>query len=350
MKPQSETKKRKEREACSSPKSPVKKSKLLTDAPSSSTQGRETMSSKISNTGCNSGKLSIKSFSSTTAKSFFSDVVKKSIIPQRNLDVPDFSKKTNLLPILHSKKLFKYVIPAGSYVKKVVQEFFYNLFESCVTDDVPSYHKVFVRGKLYDFSPSVINNFLGTTPNPAISPFAEETVWNELTNGLRDYQHGKSKVPSSVLKSLYALLLKTAAFHWLPTTHTNIVPLCMANLIYKIKNNAPFDLVAGASSTPTQNPTSVNYQLSFLDNEIKALQMDADYHNEIAQKATERRIMLIHIANNLIQTRGARRQGESLTKQRTVADTEENSQEDSEKEFQSSLAASEEDTQESARK
>ncbi|VFQ76159.1 unnamed protein product [Cuscuta campestris] len=281
----------------------------------------------------------------------------KLIILQRNLDVLDFSKKTNLLPILHSNKLFKSVTLPGSFVKQVIQEFYSNLSESCVDVDDPSYHKVFVRGRLYDFSPCVINNFLGTTSNPAITPIAEETVWNDLTNGLRDYLHGKTKVPSSVLKSSYALLLRIAAFHWLPTTHTNTVPLCMATLLYKIKNHAPLDLGrtvfdqvdsrhleeshfndmvdTEASGGTAQDPFSVEIQLSFLDKEIKALQMDVDYHQEIAQRSTERRNMLIHIAHTLRQTRGAQRQGESLTKHRAAAarlDSEKESLGDSEEE------------------
>ncbi|VFQ67137.1 unnamed protein product [Cuscuta campestris] len=381
-------------------------------------QGREIRSSKATKPGNNTGKPSVKLFTSLTTKAFFTDIVKKSIIMQRNLDVPDFSKKTNFLPILHSKKLFKSVTLPGSFVKRVIQEFYSNLSESCVDVDDPSYHKVFVQGKLYDFSPAVINNFLGTPSNPAITPIAEETVWNDLTNGLRDYQHGKTKVPSSVLKSSYALLLRIAAFHWLPTTHTNTVPLCMATLLYRIKNHAPLDLgrtvydqvmtfaaakfkknknglpypllvysilrdqgfekeeneeeepilsllqvdsrhLEGshfndmvdtrASGGTAQDPFSVDLQLSFLDKEIKALQMDADYHQEIAQRSTERRNMLIHIAHTLRQTRGAQRQGESLTKHRAAAarpDSEEESLGDSEEESLSS--ESEGATQDSA--
>ncbi|VFQ80922.1 unnamed protein product [Cuscuta campestris] len=243
MKPQSESKKRKESEVCPSPKPPVKRTKSTPDFPSSSRQGRETRSSKNSQPSCTPGKQSVKLFPSIVAKSHFSDVVKKSIIPQRNLDVSDFSKKTNLLPTLKSNKLLKFVTLPGSHVKKVIHEFYCNLSESCVTKYDPSYHKVFFRGKLYDFSPSVINSFLGTDPNPVSTPIDEETVWSDdLTNGLRDYQHGKSKVPSSVLKISYALLLRIAAFHWMPTTHTNTVPLCIATLIYRIKKNVPFDL------------------------------------------------------------------------------------------------------------
>ncbi|VFQ80717.1 unnamed protein product [Cuscuta campestris] len=409
MKPQSEPKKRKESEICPSPKLPVKRRKSTPDAPPSSR--RETRSSKNSPSSCTPGKQSVKLFPSSVATSLFLDIVKKSIIPQRNLDVSDLRKKTNLLPTLRSNKLLKSVTLPGSYVKKVIQEFYCNLTESCVTEDDTSYQKVFVRGKLYDFSPSVINSFLGTDPNPVITPIDEETVWRDLTNGLKDYQHRKSKVPSSVLKSSYALLLRIAAFHWMPTTHTNNVPLCIATLIYRIKNNVPFDLgrvvfdqvmafaaekykknknglpypllvysilkdqgfektedeeeeiippllqvdarhlegshfndmaAAGTSSAETPNLASVDYQLSFLEKEIKSLQMDADYHHEIAKRSTERMNVLIQIAHNLRQTKSAQSKGERLAKQKAVAGhscTDEDVQEDSAEEISSSESA-----------
>ncbi|VFQ73737.1 unnamed protein product [Cuscuta campestris] len=322
-------KKRKEREVRPSPSPPVKKSKFPTDAPTSSTKGRETRSTKGSKTVCDSGKLFVKLFQSTVAKSFFPDVVKKSIIPQRNLDVPDFNKKTNLLPILHSNKLFKSVTLPGSYVKKVVQEFFYNLSDSGVTDGDPSYHKVFVRGKLYEFSPSVINTFLGTTPNPVISPIAEETVWNDLTNGLKDYQHGKSKVPSSVMKFAvakfnknknglpYPLLiysiLKDQSFEKEENEEEEPIPPLLQVDGRHLEGSHFNDMaVARTTTAPTQNPASVEYQLSFVEKEIKALQQDIDYHNEIAQRAAARRDTLIHVANTLRQAKGASVQRPSL--------------------------------------
>ncbi|VFQ90368.1 unnamed protein product [Cuscuta campestris] len=168
-KPQSESKKRKESEACSSPKPPVKRTKPSPDAPSSSRQGRETRSSKSSQPSCTPGKQSVKLFPSILAKSYFYDVVKKSIIPQRN---------------------------------------------------------------------------------------EEEEI-----------------IPP---------LLQVDARH-LEGSHFN-------------------DMAAAAAP---QNPASVDYQLSFLEKEIKSLQMDADYHNEIAQRSTERMNVLIQIAHTLRQTRSA---------------------------------------------
>ncbi|VFQ73165.1 unnamed protein product [Cuscuta campestris] len=99
---------------------------------------------------------------------------------------------------------------------------------------------------------------------------------------------------------------------------------------------------AGASLATTSNPASVDYQLSFLEKEIKSLQINANYHHEIAQGSTERMNVLIQIAHTLRQTRNAQSKGESLAKQKAVAAhscTDEDFLEDSAGETSSSESA-----------
>ncbi|VFQ79158.1 unnamed protein product [Cuscuta campestris] len=406
------TTKAKKRKGQDAATTPTKKAKLSGEARTSGARKtRSSSTSKVAEPATLSGKSSLHNFISISARSHFTDIAKKFIIPQRNLDISDFKKKTNLLPVLESNNLFKSVTLPGSYVKKVIQEFFCNLSDACMTDDDPSFHKVFVRGKFYNFSPTVINTLLGTTSCSVDTPIDEDTIWHDLTNGVRNSQHGKLKVPSSVLKSSYALLLKIASYHWLPTTHTNTVPLCMATLIYRIKHCKPFDLgklvfdqvmtfaatkfktnqnglpyplliynilksqgftkedceeeeqvppllqadnrhfegkhfndmvTAGASPAAIPNPASVDNQLSFLDKEIKSLQMDADYHHEIAQRSTERMNVLIQIARTLRQTRHEQSKGETLAKRKNAAahsNTDDDDQEDSAEEISSSDSA-----------
>lgn len=71
---------------------------------------RETKSSKSSKPVLEPGKFTDNFFISFDARSFLPAIVTKSILPQRNLDVKDFKKKKNLLPLLHSNNLFKSVI------------------------------------------------------------------------------------------------------------------------------------------------------------------------------------------------------------------------------------------------
>ncbi|VFQ76115.1 unnamed protein product [Cuscuta campestris] len=161
------------------------------------------------------GKSPHSRFVSSKARSLFSNVHKKSIIVQRRIDVEDFKLKTNLIPLLEKSKLLKSVTLQGSFVKSVICEFYCNLSESCAdpSDLIKKDTKI-----------------------------SEKTMWLDLTNGQRASQSSKAKISSSILKSSYAILLRVAALHWLPTTHTNTVSKIMARLLYKIKHNIPFDL------------------------------------------------------------------------------------------------------------
>ncbi|VFQ69389.1 unnamed protein product [Cuscuta campestris] len=188
------------------------------------------------------GKSPHSRFVSSKAKSLFSSVHKKSIIVQRRIDVEDFKLKTNLIPLLEKSKLMKSVTLQGSFVKSVICEFYCNLSESGADSADPMFHKVFLRGRTYKLSPALINTALDLTPSKKDTNISEKNMWLDLTNGQRASQSSKAKISSSILKSSYAILLRVAALHWLPTTHTNTVSKIMARLLYKIKHNIPFDL------------------------------------------------------------------------------------------------------------
>ncbi|VFQ66930.1 unnamed protein product [Cuscuta campestris] len=188
------------------------------------------------------GKSPHSRFVSSKAKSLFSSVHKKSIIVQRRIDVEDFKLKTNLIPLLEKSKLMKSVTLQGSFVKSVICEFYCNLSESCADSADPMFHKVFLRGRTYKLSPALINTALDLTPSKKDTKIFETNMWLDLTNGQRASQSSKAKISSSILKSSYAILLRVAALHWLPTTHTKTVSKIMARLLYKIKHNIPFDL------------------------------------------------------------------------------------------------------------
>ncbi|VFQ87027.1 unnamed protein product [Cuscuta campestris] len=215
------------------------------------------------------GKFSKHLFVSSITSSYMSEIAKKTILPQRSIDVEDFEAKTNLIPVLKKCNLLKSITLSGSYVRKVIQEFYCNLSEGCNIHTNSSYHKVFVRGKTFDLSPTKINEFLNIKPPSFEITVNERQVWTDLTNGERISQSTKSKVPSSILKSSYAILFRVAAYHWLPTTHMNTVPLCIATLIYKIKHEIPVNLgkiifdqiMSFASERAKQNSNGLPYPL-----------------------------------------------------------------------------------------
>ncbi|VFQ90479.1 unnamed protein product [Cuscuta campestris] len=120
------------------------------------------------------GKFSKHLFISSIARSIMSEIAKKTILPQRSIDVEDFEAKTNLIPVLKKCNLLKSITLPGSYVRKVIQEFYWRVATSTLT--------------------------------------------------------------------LHTTKCLVAAYHWLPTTHMNTVPLCIATLIYKIKHEIPVNL------------------------------------------------------------------------------------------------------------
>ncbi|VFQ73264.1 unnamed protein product [Cuscuta campestris] len=212
--------------------------KTRTSSPSSSKVSKSKRGKDLNR---HSGKSSTHTFVNTAAKSYLPTIVKKHILPQRNIDLEDFALKTTLIPLLDARKLLKSVTIPGSYVKQVIHEFYCNLNEDFVNPAAESFEKVFVRGKLYTFSSTAVNKFLGLDDvHDAL--ISEATMWKELTHGTRKSQHPSNKVPSSILNSSYSILLRVAACHWLATSHINTVTKVMGMLLYKIKNNVPVNL------------------------------------------------------------------------------------------------------------
>ncbi|VFQ83911.1 unnamed protein product [Cuscuta campestris] len=158
------------------------------------------------------GKFSKQLFVSSITSSYMSEIAKKTILPQRSIDVEDFEAKTNLIPVLKKCNLLKSITLPGSYVRKVIQEFYCNLSEGCNIHTNSSYHKVFMRGKTFDLSPTKINQFLNIKPPSSEFNVNERQVWTDLTNGERISQSTKSKVSSSILKNSYAILFRIISF------------------------------------------------------------------------------------------------------------------------------------------
>ncbi|MCI44588.1 envelope-like protein, partial [Trifolium medium] len=57
--------------------------------------------------------------------------------------------------------LLKTVKDLGSCYERLVKEFLVNIGEDCNDPESPEYRKVYVRGRCTEFSPDVVNQFLG---------------------------------------------------------------------------------------------------------------------------------------------------------------------------------------------
>ncbi|XP_050890199.1 uncharacterized protein LOC127095568 [Lathyrus oleraceus] len=106
----------------------------------------------------------------------------------------------------------------------LVKEFIVNLSEECVDGKSKEFRKVYVRGKCVNFSPSVINKYLG---RPDVAQPELEVTDNKIcqviiANQVRKWPL-KGKLVASKLSVKDAMLHKIGAANSVPTNHKSTV-------------------------------------------------------------------------------------------------------------------------------
>ncbi|XP_058752219.1 uncharacterized protein LOC131625372 [Vicia villosa] len=121
-------------------------------------------------------------------------------------------------------------------------EFIVNLSQDCGDGRTDDFHKVYVRRKCIDFSPAVINLYLGR--DAEAQPELEVTdneVCKVITGGKVKKWPIKSKLSASSLNVRYALLHKIGAANWVPTNHTSTIAVGLGRFIYVVGTKTKFD-------------------------------------------------------------------------------------------------------------
>ncbi|KAK2402512.1 bromodomain-containing protein [Trifolium repens] len=138
--------------------------------------------------------------------------------------------------------LMKTVSGIGRCYEKLVKEFIVNIGEDCDNKLSKEYHQVFVRGKCVQFSPAVINVYLGRREYgyPGFEP-TNNQVCKAITADQVKVWPLKGKVPSVMLSVKYAILNRIGAVNWVPTSHTSTIATGLAKFIYAIGTGANVD-------------------------------------------------------------------------------------------------------------
>ncbi|KAK2375339.1 bromodomain-containing protein [Trifolium repens] len=138
--------------------------------------------------------------------------------------------------------LMKTVSGIGRCYEKLVKEFIVNIGEDCDNKLSKEYHQVFVRGKCVQFSPAVINDYLGRREYgyPGFEP-TNNQVCKAITADQVKVWPLKGKVPSVMLSVKYAILNRIGAVNWVPTSHTSTIATGLAKFIYAIGTGANVD-------------------------------------------------------------------------------------------------------------
>ncbi|KAK2354424.1 hypothetical protein QL285_091946 [Trifolium repens] len=138
--------------------------------------------------------------------------------------------------------LMKTVSGIGRCYEKLVKEFIVNIGEDCDNKLSKEYHQVFVRGKCVQFSPAVINAYLGRREYgyPGFEPTNNQVCKTITANQVKVWPL-KGKVPSVMLSIKYAILNRIGAANWVPTSHTSTIATGLAKFIYAIGTGANVD-------------------------------------------------------------------------------------------------------------
>ncbi|XP_045810736.1 uncharacterized protein LOC123905146 [Trifolium pratense] len=168
-------------------------------------------------------------------------VVKRRMAIERNL-TEEFLKCQDIVNLLEEAGLLNTVSKLGNCFDKLTREFLVNIPADCDNPLSPDYLKVYVRGKCVDFSPVVINEYLGRSTAPAAEL---ETSMNEICRTITGDKvkawPRAGKLSAAKLTTKYALLNKIGAANWVPTTHSNSVATGLAKFIYAVGTGTVFD-------------------------------------------------------------------------------------------------------------
>ncbi|KAK2443138.1 hypothetical protein QL285_014270 [Trifolium repens] len=147
-----------------------------------------------------------------------------------------------VMDLIHQAGLIKTVCGFSKCYEKLVKEFIVNIGEDCNNRLSKEFHQVFVRGKCVNFSPAMINGYLGRKEDdyPGFEPTNNQICKTITANQVKVWPL-KGKVSSAMLSVKYAILNRIGASNWVPTTHSSTIATSLAKFIYAIGTGADVD-------------------------------------------------------------------------------------------------------------
>jgi hypothetical protein len=134
------------------------------------------------------------------------------------------------------------VLGVGKCYERLVREFITNLTGECAEEGSDSYHKVQLREKNIDFSPTTINKILGRSVEAESNKILSmDKVAEEITAGQAKNWPKKGLLPTSKLTVKYAMLNRIGTANWAPTNHSSGITPTLAKLIYLIGKEKKVD-------------------------------------------------------------------------------------------------------------
>ncbi|XP_050889391.1 uncharacterized protein LOC127094627 [Lathyrus oleraceus] len=146
------------------------------------------------------------------------------------------------MDLIEEAGLMKTVTQFSKCHEMLVKEFIVNLSEEYADGKSKEFRKVYVQGKCVNFSPLVINKYLGRpdVAQPELEVTANKICQVITANQVRKWPL-KGKLVASKLSVKYAMLHKIGPANWVPTNHKSTVAVMLGMFIYAVGTKANFD-------------------------------------------------------------------------------------------------------------
>jgi len=143
--------------------------------------------------------------------------------------------KRGVTDMIKEVGLLRTVCNLWNCYEKFVKEFLVNISEECDNPLSQEYQKVYVRGECVNFSPNIINIFLGIEEEGVAKlKVTDNQICREITANQVRVWPKKGKISSGKLSLKYASLNRITASNLVPTTHLSNIAIGLGKFIYSV--------------------------------------------------------------------------------------------------------------------
>ncbi|XP_057418325.1 uncharacterized protein LOC130712508 [Lotus japonicus] len=216
-------------------------SDVIPDVPHISTTTRKRMKGKRIPTNVPDAPVDNVSFHFASSAQSWKFVVQRRLAIERELH-EDALQLKEIMDLLVYAGLMRTVKDIGRCFVQLVREFIVNIPTDCDDESNTEYRKVYVRGKCVNFSPEVVNEFLGWSPAAVADEELDlNRVAKTLTGKLVRKWPKKGLLPSGKLTTKYVVLFQIGCANWMATNHLSGVIAPLAEMLYLIGTGGEFD-------------------------------------------------------------------------------------------------------------
>lgn len=143
----------------------------------------------------------------------------------------------NVIALLKERNLLSTVTTAMTFCKCPILEFYCNITEEVGQVESIKYERIFVRNRIYNLTPSIINSYYHTT-TVAVTEVEDVDIDMAtacITGGVvTKYPSMPQRLAAASLTSLYYVLHKTTIWNWTPSTNSTNVTRPQVQVLFAI--------------------------------------------------------------------------------------------------------------------